>query len=83
MTRESKPLMTCGHAANGVDMLGRPVCVICNNETVRAGVKLERRIARCLYGCGAITQSSVNLPFYEHRFGEEFDYYYDGCRGWE
>jgi hypothetical protein len=49
------PLMKCGHAAQGHDGEGNPVCVICWGITAGADVvddappNLTGRIARCAY----------------------------------
>lgn len=51
------PLMKCGHAANGKDGAGNPVCVICavgpNDKDARtiddSPPSLEGRRARCIY----------------------------------
>lgn len=85
----SKPLMQCGHAANAIDVQGKPVCAICigvdNGATLVADKQpsLEGRQARCCYGCGNVVPSSLGLAFFEHRPGMQFDSYYCGCKGWD
>lgn len=79
----NKPMMTCGHSANGKKAENKdPVCVICNCDEVAPSQDFSMRMAKCIYGCGSQANSSVNLPFFEHKPKEEFDIFYSGCRGW-
>ena len=79
----NKPLMKCGHIANGTTIDGKPYCVICNcGEIADKKPNLNGRKAKCFY-CGKITESNENLPFFEYKPNEEFDFYYDGCFGWD
>lgn len=76
-------MMTCGHSPNGKDAnTGKPVCVICNCETVQEDPDLKGREAKCMY-CGSIMPSNVGLPFFEYRNNKANDSYYDGCRGFD
>jgi len=79
-------LMKCGHAPNGTDSKGNPVCVICIGFTEKARIvaeepNLEGRTARCTY-CGQERPSSTKLAFFEYRPDQPTDDYYCGCRGW-
>lgn len=52
--RTAPPMMTCGHAANGVRVMPEgdriPSCVICSNTEVAANPPdLTTRLARCTY----------------------------------
>lgn len=82
-----RPLMKCGHTAQGVDEKGRPVCAICAgikegwNEIEVNKPSLAGRTARCL--CGREVPSSYNLPFFEYQENKGQDRYYCGCRGWD
>ena len=60
---------------------------------------LEGRKARCIYdragkqgpswggisenGYHCVQDSKVELPFFEHRPGQPYDYFYCGCFGWD
>lgn len=83
-----KPLMKCGHSANGYDAkTGNPVCIICSMITPDAEIvveerpSLEGRKAKCGYG-DKIVDSDYNLPFFEYRPDRKYDSYYCGCFGW-
>lgn len=81
------PLMKCGHAAQGTDKGGNPVCVICiglddGAKVVAEEPNLEGRKASCPY-CHKQVDSSTNLPFFEHLPNRGWDVYYCGCRGWD
>jgi len=83
----TRPLMKCGHSANGEDENGNPVCVICAGITPDAKIvadtpNLEGRTARCTY-CGREAPSSTNLAFFEYRPDQPYDEYYCGCYGWD
>jgi hypothetical protein len=91
----SKPLMQCGHAAQGtmeipnfsgdgkIDIF---CCVICNGRESRVVSEpvpsLVGRIAKCTY-CKKTESSSLSLPFFEYSPSKEFDSFYDGCEGWD
>jgi len=81
-------IMKCGHAANGTNQYGQPVCVICVGLTGKAtevdpaSVNLEGRLAKCCY-CGVTVPSSTDLPFFRVCLDREFDDFYSGCRGWD
>lgn len=81
------PMMKCGHAANAVNG-DKPVCVICfmtegdKATQIADAPDLTGRKAFCSYG-GAETQSSTELPFFEHRPDKDSDRYYCGCHGWD
>lgn len=83
-----QPMMECGHAANATRD-GEPACVICiginPGALVIAAVQpdLTGRIARCTH-CGQTMRSDApGLAFFEYRPDQEFDAYYNGCRGWD
>jgi hypothetical protein len=88
----SKPLLACGHVANGVrtimngdplEAAGIPCCVICSCvEPAKEAPNLENRRAKCP-DCGRTTASNLDLAFFEVRPKDEFDRYYCGCRGWD
>jgi hypothetical protein len=73
-TDRLKPMMDCGHAANGwrtnPDGSRSPVCVICvtfgrGGSTIAAvAPSLEGRTARCY--CGNEQPSSIALAFFEY-----------------
>lgn len=84
-------LMKCGHVANAKTSDGKPCCAICVGLKEEALIVdrecegtegLEGRKAKC-YDCGEITDSRWSLPFFDYRPDEEYDGYYDGCRGWD
>ena len=92
------PLMACGHVANGVDMHGNPVCVICYGitpgaiEIEPAPPSLEGRKARCTYyghafgnrgKCQSEKDSSLALAFFKTWPDRPFDEFYCGCAGWD
>ena len=82
----NKPLMGCGHAANGRTNTGDPVCVICYGivdgaTEVVPSPNLEGRVARCSDCKGEVT-SDLSLAFFEYRPDDSWDCYYCGCRGW-
>ena len=87
----TKPLMACGHAANGYvkrDGVDVDVCVICygiGGDDAITPVEppdLTGRTASCS-SCGATAPSSTSLPFFRHYPERETDSYYSGCRGWD
>lgn len=80
-------LMKCGHIANAKYNDGEPCCLICAPkreafEVVEEKPDLKKRKAKCT-GCGKITDSRLDLPFFAYRPDKEFDHYYDGCHGWD
>lgn len=84
-------LMKCGHVAQGVASDGKPVCVICAgihtggltvDRELHGTEGLEGRKAKC-FDCGETVDSRWELPFFDYRPDEEYDGYYDGCRGWD
>lgn len=81
---DSRPMMACGHSANARHN-GQPCCVICTpNPDAHRVVDvpdLTGRLAKCS-NCQNTKPSSVELPFFEHRPGDKFDMFYDGCKGW-
>lgn len=80
-----KPMMKCGHAANGRKAISHePVCIICNCEILAEVASLENRKAKCCYGCdNSIMASRTDLPFFESKPTSNYDKYYCGCHGWE
>lgn len=65
-----RPLMACGHVANGRGPKGQPVCVICFGLTAGAETPIEvpsfeGRMAECV--CGNRAPSSLELAFFEFR----------------
>lgn len=85
---QPKPLMACGHSANGISQDGSPVCVICVGITPAARQlavtpNLAGRTARCVYGDHARKPSSTDLAFFEYRQDKPDDLYYCGCFGWD
>ncbi len=78
-TPHNRPMMKCGHAANGthkVDLLGgmaftnEPCCVICAPskeayEIEENPIDLRTREARCC-DCDARRPSSLDLPFFSY-----------------
>ena len=83
-----KPMMKCGHAANAVDKDGNPCCAICAGYTPDAFIVEDKEIdltgrkARCA-DCGRVTDSRLDLPFFEYRPNAKYDGYYCGCKGWD
>lgn len=85
--------MKCGHTATGVsvskDGTTKPSCVSCSgivagaDEVASEQPTLDNRKAKCSYGCGAETASSLTLPFFSYRPSAETDSYYCGCYGWD
>lgn len=76
-------MMTCGHSPNGKDMeTEKPVCVICNCDTVGEDPDLLTRVAQCGI-CGEKQESKLDLPFFEYRPNELTDRFYNGCLGWD
>lgn len=79
----NKPLMACGHIANGENEKGEPCCVICHcHETKQEKPDLKGRVAKCSH-CGSLTDSKTSLPFFEYRPNLQTDSYYCGCYGWD
>ena len=90
----SQPMMKCGHAANAVNGLGKPVCVLCIglgigcNEIDHTFEVSKNREAICCYKYGSCEihgkkPSSTDLAFFESKPDKEFDEYYCGCHGWD
>lgn len=91
--RTLKPMMACGHRANGEELTDDgPIacCVICAHRdrtdyrTVAENPPdLSERKARC--GSCRTLASSENpaLAFFSYRPDHEFDSFYCGCRGWD
>ena len=85
-----KPLMKCGHTANGTyGDEHKPICVICYGIVLgatevdyEANPDLTGRKAKCSF-CNTIVDSNYNLPFYSHKPEREYDEYYCGCKGWD
>ena len=81
-----KVLMKCGHSVT-VEIGFDPLCPICYG--IKPGAvemdpiqpELIDRRARCSY-CKGECDSSLDLPFFEHRPSYPFDDYYCGCKGW-
>lgn len=83
-----KPMMECGHVANAIDArTGEPCCVICNEfRTKIVSNNFSERKAICMgckHGKANTVESSMDLPFFQHRPDEEYDSYYCGCWGWD
>lgn len=83
-------MMACGHAAQGTDGTGSPVCVICFGKPeatqVATDPDLTGRTARCSYygsKCRSEQPSSTSLAFFKHQPDQEYDGYYCGCYGWD
>lgn len=80
-----KPVyMKCGHATFatiGPDNI--PICPICLCKDIEAPPVLINRQATCIYGCGSISPSSFDLPFFRYSPELENDRYYCGCEGWD
>lgn len=84
-------MMACGHAAQGVDGKGDPVCVICAGSTENARIPAldplpEGRTARCSYyggKCHSEAKSSPDLAFFVSVPAKEHDGFYCGCYGWD
>ena len=91
------PLMKCGHAAQGTDRNGNPLCVSCfgirqgADEVDENPPSLEGRMARCTYypgggkyhKCAEPKASSTTLAFFSYCPESQFDNYYCGCWGWD
>lgn len=61
-------------------------CDADNPAVIRPG--LTGRQARCTCGhlapsSGDISSNYVDLPFFQHLPQNEYDSWYDGCRGWD
>jgi hypothetical protein len=85
----SRPMMRCGHSANGWAMQdgGKvPACVICLGVNADATTvdgtppDLSKRMAKC--DCGETLPSSSGLAFFRHNPNAATDAFYCGCRGW-
>lgn len=78
----NKPIMKCGHAAQGTTKGEKPICVICM-ETIQANEQpnLYGRKAKCF--CGRKMPSNTNLAFFAYKQGSEYDNFYCGCAGWD
>lgn len=79
-------MMKCGHVGNAT-IHGKPACIICypgpgSVEVDESPQALMDRKAKCGI-CGNVRDSSINLPFFEHRADMEYDLYYCGCMGWD
>ena len=80
----NKQMMKCGHASNGKNANGNPVCVICVCEEIaHAPIKLDGRFSRCLYGCGSVVGSKESLMFFEYSPMDVYDRHFCGCIGYE
>ena len=81
----TKPMMKCGHTANGVTPNGMPCCVICapRQEAFERANKpyINNREAKCKI-CGRITKSDMSLAFFKYKPDNEFDEWYCGCCGY-
>lgn len=91
MTMIERPMMKCGHTAQGIRGADdAPVCVPClgivdGADVVDAPPDLTGRKARCSYygrKCQSETDSRTQLAFFGHRPERETDEYYCGCWGW-
>lgn len=82
----AKPLMKCGHTANGTLNTKdgeKPYCVICDcQELAEEKPTLTGRKAAC-WCCGKIKDSDYGLPFFKHNPDYEYDEFYCGCDGWD
>jgi hypothetical protein len=90
----NKPMMSCGHTANGKKYLKGtqdkiPCCVICScDELATEKPDLKGRLAVCMYGnakgskCQPVP-SKVTLPFFRHEPTKEVDSFFCGCRGFD
>lgn len=80
-------LMECGHVGK-VTFMGRPACPMCLGVDNQALIPCESlpsltgRKALCRY-CDRETDSSLDLPHFEHRPNHGHDTYYCGCKGWD
>lgn len=80
---KDRPLMKCGHTAQGTTADGKPYCVICDCAEVENDTPdLTGRQAKCCY-CGRVAKSDYDLPFFEAKPDKDFDEYYCGCEGWD
>ena len=88
MSKPTKPMMKCGHAANAKKPDGSPVCVICigikpeAEQVADEPPKLDGRTAKCAY-CKSTVPSDTRLAFFEHKPEQPQDRYYCGCHGWD
>jgi hypothetical protein len=86
MTRETPPMMGCGHAANSIDTkTGAPSCAICvgihpGADTIVTGYALNDRMMSC---CGAEVPSDPKAAFFQHRPTKATDSFYCGHAGWD
>ena len=79
----TKPLLSCGCAANAVNGNGKPSCAIHFCTEIVPTPNLENRTAICSYGKHAEVPSSTDLAFFEYMPNQPHDRYYCGCYGWE
>lgn len=80
----SRPIMKCGCSGMGTANL-KPCCLTHfprpeSLEVMDVLPDMSGRVARCEY-CKAEAKSKEDLPFFQ--FGENYDSYYCGCRGWD
>ena len=86
-SRETPPLMMCGHTANATSG-GKPCCAICigidagATEVNESPPDLTGRKSTCTT-CGRQVDSSLRLAFFAYQPNSETDSHYDGCRGWD
>lgn len=79
-------MMKCGCRASA-EFDGKPCCPVHfpspESVTVAETPNLEGRKARCAYFsvCKSEEPSSIDLWFFEHKPGKDFDLYYCSCRG--
>lgn len=84
-----RPMMKCGCAGQAdrvmPDGTRKPSCITHScDEIAPIQPNLVGRKAKCSYGCvKTITDSSLDLAFFEHKPDAEFDRYYCGCYGWD
>ena len=74
--------MKCGHTTTATlapDNI--PFCPICLCRELTEEPNLEGREAHCVL-CLHKRPSSFNLPFFQYCEGNEHDFFYDGCEGW-
>lgn len=66
-----KPMMRCGHVANGQRKIGDtwvPACVICSDTFQLEGTPhLENRVAACMCGKKQLSAEYQRLAFFQYR----------------
>ena len=91
-----KPIMECGHTAQGTTeipdfqdkgVIKIKVCVICGHSgkvAQKEQPNLKGRKAKCFY-CSEVRDSKTTLPFFEQGKSDsvDSDRFYCGCRGWD